>query len=56
MRPSEGLVVDRRAFIGTVAGGLLAAPRSSTRWPGAVGDGTARQLPVTAPRVRAALS
>ena len=26
MRPSEGLVVDRRAFIGTVAGGLLAAP------------------------------
>ena len=26
MRPSEGLVVDRRAFIGTVAGCLLAAP------------------------------
>jgi len=26
MRPSEGWVVDRRAFIGTVAGGLLAAP------------------------------
>jgi hypothetical protein len=48
MRPSEGLVVDRRAFIGTVAGGLLAAP--------AVGDGAASQLPVTAPRVRAALS
>jgi len=23
---SEGLVVDRRAFIGTVAGGLFAAP------------------------------
>jgi putative ABC transport system substrate-binding protein len=26
MRPSEGLVVDRRAFIGTLTGGLLAAP------------------------------
>jgi hypothetical protein len=26
MRPSEGLVVDRRAFLGTVAGGPLAAP------------------------------
>jgi putative tryptophan/tyrosine transport system substrate-binding protein len=26
MRPSEGWVVDRRRFIGTVAGGLLAAP------------------------------
>src|ERR1700736_6072540 len=26
MRPSEGLVVDRRAFISTLAGGLLAAP------------------------------
>src|ERR1700730_6659720 len=26
MRPSEGLVVDRRAFMGTVAGTLLAAP------------------------------
>jgi putative ABC transport system substrate-binding protein len=26
MRPSEDLVVDRRAFIGTVAGGLVAAP------------------------------
>jgi hypothetical protein len=25
MRPGEGLVVDRRSFIGTVAGGLLAA-------------------------------
>jgi len=25
-RPSEGLVVDRRAFLGTLAGGLLAAP------------------------------
>ena len=26
MRPSEGLVVDRRAFMSTLAGGLLAAP------------------------------
>jgi ABC-type uncharacterized transport system substrate-binding protein len=26
MRPSEGLLVDRRAFIGTVAGGLVAGP------------------------------
>src|SRR5258705_2982364 len=26
MRPSEGLVVDRRAFIGTVARGLVVAP------------------------------
>jgi putative tryptophan/tyrosine transport system substrate-binding protein len=26
MRPSEGLVVDRRAFVSTLAGGLLAAP------------------------------
>jgi len=26
MRPSEGLVVDRRAFLGTLTGGLVAAP------------------------------
>jgi hypothetical protein len=26
MRPREGLVVDRRAFMSTLAGGLLAAP------------------------------
>jgi hypothetical protein len=26
MRPREGLVVDRRAFLGTLAGSLLAAP------------------------------
>jgi putative ABC transport system substrate-binding protein len=33
MRPREGLVVDRRAFIGTVAGGLLAAPLAAEAQP-----------------------
>jgi putative ABC transport system substrate-binding protein len=32
-RPSEGLVVDRRAFIGTVAGGLLATPLAAEAQP-----------------------
>ena len=35
MRPSEGLVVDRRAFIGTLTGSLLAAPLAAEAQPAA---------------------
>src|SRR6266478_3824731 len=33
MRPSGGSVVDRRAFLGTLAGGLLAAPLAARAQP-----------------------
>src|ERR1700693_219556 len=33
MRPSEGLVVDRRAFIVTLTGGLLAVPLAAEAQP-----------------------
>jgi putative tryptophan/tyrosine transport system substrate-binding protein len=33
MRPGEGLVVDRRAFLGTLAGGLLTAPLAAEAQP-----------------------
>jgi ABC-type uncharacterized transport system substrate-binding protein len=33
MRPGEGSVVDRRAFIGTMTGGLLAAPLTAEAQP-----------------------
>src|SRR6266849_5039206 len=39
MRPSKGLVMNRRAFIGTLAGGLLAAPLVAQAQPAAPPSG-----------------
>ena len=51
MRPREGLVVDRRTFLGTLAGGLLAAPLAAKTQPAGkiYRIGILGNVPLTAP-------